>query len=67
MTAHGFCMLIRRDVLDCVGVFDEAFGRGYGGENDLCERAQGRGLRGARLRRPLRGHRGSAFGETDAH
>jgi GT2 family glycosyltransferase/glycosyltransferase involved in cell wall biosynthesis/SAM-dependent methyltransferase len=39
-TAVGFCMYIRRDCLDAVGLFDEAaFGRGYGEENDFCMRA----------------------------
>jgi len=38
-TGVGFCMYISRDALDCVGFFDEeAFGRGYGEENDLCQR-----------------------------
>ena len=39
-TAVGFCMYIRRDCLEEVGVFDEeAFGKGYGEENDFCQRA----------------------------
>jgi GT2 family glycosyltransferase/glycosyltransferase involved in cell wall biosynthesis len=39
-TAVGFCMYIRRDCLDAVGLFDVTFfGRGYGEENDLCMRA----------------------------
>ncbi len=43
-TAVGFCMYIRRDALEDVGPFDEeAFGRGYGEENDFCQRAQARG------------------------
>ena len=38
-TAVGFCMAIRRQVLDAVGLFDEqTFGRGYGEENDFCMR-----------------------------
>jgi GT2 family glycosyltransferase/glycosyltransferase involved in cell wall biosynthesis len=43
-TAVGFCMYIRRDALNDVGLFDEAtFGRGYGEENDFCMRAIYRG------------------------
>ena len=39
-TAVGFCMYLRRACLDRVGEFDEqAFGRGYGEENDWCMRA----------------------------
>lgn len=38
-TAHGFCMYIRREVLDKIGYFDEkSFGRGYGEENDFSYR-----------------------------
>lgn len=36
----GFCMYIRRVAIDFLGVFDEkAFGKGYGEENDFCQRA----------------------------
>lgn len=39
-TAVGFCMMIRRDCLNEAGLFDvEAFGKGYGEENDFCMRA----------------------------
>lgn len=39
--AVGFCMYIKREVLDEIGVFDAAtFGRGYGEENDFCCRAE---------------------------
>ncbi len=35
-TAHGFCMFIKREVLDKIGFFDEeTFGKGYGEENDF--------------------------------
>ncbi len=45
-TAVGFCMYIRRDALQDVGLFDQAaFGRGYGEENDFCMRALDRGWR----------------------
>lgn len=39
-TGVGFCMYIRRDCLEAVGLFDMAnFGKGYGEENDFCHRA----------------------------
>lgn len=39
--AVGFCMYIKREVINIVGYFDEeTFGRGYGEENDFCHRAQ---------------------------
>jgi GT2 family glycosyltransferase/glycosyltransferase involved in cell wall biosynthesis len=44
-TAVGFCMLIRRTVIERLGGFDEAFGRGYGEENDFCMRAARAGFR----------------------
>jgi len=45
-TGVGFCLLIRRACIDEVGVFDEArFGRGYGEENDFCQRAVRAGWR----------------------
>ena len=37
--ASGFCMYVRRALLDDVGIFDTAFGKGYGEENDFCLRA----------------------------
>ncbi len=45
-TTVGFCMFLRRSVLDEIGLFDEdAFGRGYGEENDWCLRASAKGYR----------------------
>ena len=45
-TGHGFCMYIRRAVLNLVGLFDEkTFGRGYGEENDFCFRCIDYGYR----------------------
>lgn len=38
-TGHGFCLYIKRSVLDKVGFFDEkSYGKGYGEENDFCFR-----------------------------
>ncbi|MEG2295567.1 MAG: glycosyltransferase, partial [Oscillospiraceae bacterium] len=40
-TAVGFCMFIKRQVIDEIGLFDaQTFGKGYGEENDFCCRAQ---------------------------
>jgi GT2 family glycosyltransferase len=45
-TGVGFCMYIRRDCLQQVGLFDEkTFGHGYGEENDFCQRALRHGWR----------------------
>jgi GT2 family glycosyltransferase/glycosyltransferase involved in cell wall biosynthesis len=45
-TGVGFCLYIRRDCLNAVGVLDEQhFGRGYGEENDFCQRAIAAGWR----------------------
>jgi GT2 family glycosyltransferase/SAM-dependent methyltransferase len=38
---NGFCIMIRRAVIDQIGIFDEQnFGEGYGEENDYCLRAK---------------------------
>ncbi|HEX5797948.1 MAG TPA: glycosyltransferase family 2 protein [Candidatus Saccharimonadales bacterium] len=42
---HGFCMLIRRSLIQKYGLFDEVFGRGYGEENDFCLRIRKRGYK----------------------
>jgi GT2 family glycosyltransferase len=38
-------MLIRRSVIQKYGLFDAAYGRGYGEENDFCMRVRKRGYR----------------------
>ncbi len=43
-TAVGFCMLLTRELLDAVGAFDPALGRGSGEENDLSMRALASGF-----------------------
>ncbi len=43
--AHGFCMLIRRDLIVKYGLFDKAFGKGYGEEVDFCQRIRKDGYR----------------------
>ena len=43
-TGVGFCMFIRRALLDEIGLFDaQSFAGGYGEENDFCMRALARG------------------------
>jgi len=43
-TGVGFCMFIRRALIDEIGLFDaESFAGGYGEENDFCMRALARG------------------------
>ncbi|MGN1352723.1 MAG: glycosyltransferase, partial [Bacilli bacterium] len=44
-TAHGFCMYIKREILNKIGYFDETFGKGYGEENDFSFRALDYGYR----------------------
>lgn len=41
--AHGFCMMIRREVIEAHGLFDEVYGKGYGEENDFCMRIRREG------------------------
>jgi len=45
-TGNGFCLYIRRAIVDEIGLLDEAaFPQGYGEENDFCQRASARGYR----------------------
>jgi GT2 family glycosyltransferase len=63
-TAVGFCMAIKRACLDDVGLFDaEAFGRGYGEENDFSRRALAKGWRHVAAANAFVWHRGGgSFG-----
>lgn len=67
-TGHGFCMWIRREVLDETDGFDgHTFGRGYCEENDLCLRAAKAGWRNVLADGLLVRHGGSAsFGAAKA-
>ena len=38
-TGVGFCMGMNKTILEEIGPFDEDFGKGYGEENDWCQRA----------------------------
>ena len=45
-TGHGFCLYIKRSVLEEIGYFDEeTYGKGYGEENDFCFRCLDAGYR----------------------
>lgn len=44
-TGHGFCLLIKGEVLHRLGPLDESYGRGYGEENDFCARAAALGYK----------------------
>ena len=44
-TGVGFCMMISRNAIAEVGLFDPVFGRGYCEEVDWCQRNRERGLR----------------------
>ena len=65
-TAIGFCMYIRRDCLQTVGLFDVAhFGKGYGEENDFCCRATAAGWRHLHALDTFVLHRGGvSFGDS---
>jgi len=38
-TGVGFCMGVNKNLVEKIGMFDEIFGKGYGEENDFCQRA----------------------------
>jgi len=64
-TGVGFCMLMRHVVLNMIGGFDPAYGRGYNEENDWSMRAQTLGFIVVRANRALVYHLGAAsFGDT---
>ena len=62
----GFCMLLRRELIDNYGLFDEVFGAGYNEENDFCLRVNALGFSSVIANRALVFHVGSAsFGEHE--
>ena len=67
-TGVGFCMYVRRAMLQAIGGFDRAtFGRGYGEENDLCFRAAAHGWRNVLCHTAYVGHRGGASFASEGH
>ena len=65
LAATGACMYIRRDVLDTVGLFDEAYGMGYE-DVDYCLRAWQAGYEVAYVPAARLYHHESATRGTDA-
>lgn len=65
-TGVGFCMYIRRDCLAQVGLFDtDHFGKGYGEENDFCQRTIQAGWRNLHALDTFVRHTGGvSFGES---
>ncbi len=60
-TGHGFCLYLRRDCLDAVGLLrEDVFAQGYGEENDFCLRARHRGWRHVAAAGVFVGHVGGA-------
>ena len=67
-TGVGFCMFVRRAALEALGDFDAAtFGRGYGEENDFCQRAIGHGWRNVLCDAAYVVHRGGASFGPEGH
>ncbi len=67
--AVGFCMYIRRECLDEVGLFrEDVFAQGYGEENDFCLRARRFGWRHVAAVGTFVAHEGGAsFGLSQSH
>lgn len=64
--AVGFCMYIKREVLNRIGFFDaEAFGKGYGEENDFCYRAEKQGYIHVMCDDTFIYHKGTASFDTE--
>jgi glycosyltransferase involved in cell wall biosynthesis len=59
-TGVGFCLLMKQLVLNMIGTFDPAYGRGYNEENDWAMRAQTLGFTILRANRALVYHLGTA-------
>ena len=65
----GFCMLMRRDCIEQVGLFrEDVFAQGYGEENDWCLRAREQGWRHVAAPGCYVAHEGAAsFGPARRH
>lgn len=49
-TCRGFCMLLRREVVENIGLLDEIYHLGYFDDTDYCKKAQAKGYRTARAK-----------------
>lgn len=49
-TCRGFCMLVKREVIERVGLLDEIYHVGYFDDTDYCKRAQRLGYKTARAK-----------------
>jgi GT2 family glycosyltransferase len=64
--AVGFCLLIRRSLIDEFELFDEIFGRGYSEENDFCLRVNAFGYSSLIANHAFVYHEGSSsFGPAE--
>lgn len=63
--AMGFCYLVRRELIDEYGFFDETFAPGYGEENDFCLRVGREGHLSVLANRALVFHVGSTSFSSD--
>ncbi|AZN70915.1 glycosyltransferase [Georhizobium profundi] len=64
--AHGFCTYIRRNALNCVGLYDElSFGIGQGEDNDFSMRLRAAGYFVGAATNVFIGHAGSTSFGTD--
>ena len=65
-TAHGFCMFFSQRAISQVGLFNyDAFGHGYGEENDYSMRVEAKGLKNLLTPKTYVFHEGSAsFGDS---
>ncbi|MFA4982536.1 MAG: glycosyltransferase family 2 protein [Candidatus Omnitrophota bacterium] len=54
---RGFCMLLKKEVIEKVGLLDEEYGIGYFEETDYCRRAHGAGFSAVRAKASYVYHR----------
>ena len=59
-TGIGFCLFVKRKVIDNIGLFDEIYGQGYNEENDFCMRAYEKGYKHACCVKAFVYHKGNA-------